>query len=59
MQDQQNDDIDQPHRNGDKGGKLSGKLILEDVEAHESAMTAEQESVPTNSAVQLVAEKEG
>jgi hypothetical protein len=37
----------------------TGELMPEEVAAHESAMTAEQESVPAQSAVQLVAEKAG
>jgi hypothetical protein len=57
MQDQQYGDIDQPHRNDDKGGELSGELITVEVAAHEFAMTADQESVPAKSALQLVAEK--
>jgi hypothetical protein len=48
MQNQQ--DKDQPRRDGDKGGELSGELIPEEVVAHESAMTAEQESAPAKSA---------
>ena len=57
MQDLQDEDIDQPHRNGDKGGAPTGELIPDEVAAHESAATAEQESVPAQSALQLVGEK--
>jgi hypothetical protein len=57
MQNQRYEDIDQPHRNGDKGGAPTGELIPAEVAAHEFATTAVQESVPAKSVLQSVTEK--
>jgi hypothetical protein len=55
--DQQNDAIDQKNVNADKEGEIEGQMSPEEVTACESSETAERDSVPSSSVLQLPAAK--